>query len=135
MDIVLGSTLNTITWRTYVITKREEKSFTLTSHNFHISISIIILEKKMRDLQLLIWWYGSRSNPMANIISRGGHSIVKLKTMCNGKKSTFYIKDHQNKSIFFRFFSRVDIHSIYYIVKNCNQIQRFCFYIKHTVSN
>jgi hypothetical protein len=66
---------------------------------------------------------------------RGGHSIVKLKTMCNGKISTFYIKDHQNKSIFFHFFSRVDIHSIYYIVKISNKIWRFCFYIKHTVSN
>jgi hypothetical protein len=36
---------------------------------------------------------------------------------------------------FFHFFSRVDIHSIYYIVKICNRFQRFCFYIKHTVSN
>ena len=41
-----------------------------------------------------------------SLLSRavGGHSIVKLKTMCNGKKSTFYIKDHQNKSICFSFF-------------------------------
>ena len=54
--------------------------------------------------------------------ARGVHSIVKLNTTCENNKSTFYIKDHQNRSNFFHFFSRVDIHRIYYIIKNCNQI-------------
>jgi hypothetical protein len=37
---------------------------------------------------------------------RGFHSIVKLNNTCDKKKSTFYIKDHQNRSIF------LDIHNI-----------------------
>ena len=37
--------------------------------------------------------------------TRGVHFIVKLNTMCDKPKSIFYIKDHQNRSIFFIFFS------------------------------
>ena len=37
-----------------------------------------------------------------NQITRGGHSIVKLKTICNGKKSTFSKLYHQNESNFFQ---------------------------------
>ena len=38
--------------------------------------------------------------------ARGGHSIVKLKTMCNGKKSTFSKLYHQNGSNFYQIFFR-----------------------------
>ena len=37
-------------------------------------------------------------------MTRGIHSIVKLNTTCDKKKSTFYIKDHQNRSKIFHFF-------------------------------
>ena len=42
-------------------------------------------------------------------ISQEVHSIVKLNTMCDKNKSTFYIKHHQNESKFYHFFSWVDI--------------------------
>ena len=35
---------------------------------------------------------------------RGVYSIVKLSTTCDNNKSTFYIKDHQNRSNIFHFF-------------------------------
>ena len=38
--------------------------------------------------------------------SRGGHSIVKLKTMCNRKKSTFSKLHHQNGSNFYQILHR-----------------------------
>jgi hypothetical protein len=62
--------------------------------------------------------------------THGVHSIVKLNTTCDKKKSTFYIKGHQNRSNVFHFFSWVDIHSMYYIVKNCNQILMILFLYK-----
>ena len=54
--------------------------------------------------------------------SRGGHSIVKLKTMCNGKISTFSKLHHPNGSNFYQIFLGVDIHGIYYIIETDNQI-------------
>ena len=36
--------------------------------------------------------------------SRGDHFIVKLNTTCDKNKSTFDIKDHQNRSKFYQFF-------------------------------
>ena len=56
------------------------------------------------------------------ILTRGGHSIVKLKTMCNSKKSTFSKLHHQNGSKFYQIFLGVDIHDTYYIVETDNQI-------------
>ena len=44
------------------------------------------------------------------------------------KKSTFYIKDHQNRSNFFISFSWVNIHNVYYIVKIVTKFEDF-FYI------
>ena len=53
---------------------------------------------------------------------QGVHCIVKLNTMCKQKKSTFSKLHHQNRSEFYQFISWVDIHYIYYIIKNDNQI-------------
>ena len=47
----------------------------------------------------------------------GGHSSVKLNTTCGQKKYTFGKVHHQNGSEFYQFFSWVDIHGIYFIVK------------------
>ena len=67
--------------------------------------------------------------------SQGGHSIVKLNTTCRQKEYTFGQLHHQNGWKVYHFFSWIDIHGIYYIVKNGNQIWIFLFLIKHTVSN
>ena len=63
-------------------------------------------------------------------VARGGHSIVKLNTTCGKKQSTFGKLHHQNGSIFYDVFSLVDIHGIYYIVKNGNQNWGSMFWIK-----
>ena len=46
------------------------------------------------------------SNEKCHMITRGGHSIVKLKTMCNVNKSTFSKLHHQNGSKFYQMFFR-----------------------------
>ena len=66
---------------------------------------------------------------------RGMHSIVKLNTMCEQNKSTFYKLHHQNGSKFYQIFPYVDIHVIYYMVENGNQIWWFVFFNNHTVFN
>ena len=73
--------------------------------NIIIIITITILHwfvelTNYHKVTYIIWtYYECLSNHTHARYTRGGHSTVKLKTMCNGKKSTFYIKDHQNKSI------------------------------------
>ena len=54
--------------------------------------------------------------------ARGGHSIVKLKTTCEQKKSTFSKLHQQNGSNFYQKKKWVHIHGIYYIVNIENQI-------------
>ena len=76
---------------------------------------------------------GHRPNQSNQCPGRALHCQVE--NHVQRKKIYIYIKDHQNKSIFFHFlftsrYTQYLLHS-----KNCNQIRIFCFYIKHTVSN
>jgi len=65
----------------------------------------------------------------------GVHSIVKLNTMCKKKNPLFLSCITKMGQNFINFFSWVDIHGIYYILKNGNQIWWSFFLIKHTISN
>ena len=61
--------------------------------------------------------------PFLHSHSRGGHSIVKLNITCVKKINLLFlscITEMGQKST--KFFPQVDIHNIYYIVKNGNQI-------------
>ena len=50
-------------------------------------------------------WYLELRNSVTYPITQGVHSIVKLNTMCDKTKSTFYVKHHPNGSKFYQFFS------------------------------
>ena len=65
----------------------------------------------------------------------GGHTIVKLNTTCGQKNLLLIICITKKVQNFIGFFSWVDIHDIYYIVKNGNQKWGPMFLIKHSVSN
>ena len=60
----------------------------------------------------------------------GGHSIVKLNTTCGPKNLLLVSCITKMGQNCLNFFSRVDIHGIYYIVKKSNQKSRV-FFIKH----
>ena len=71
--------------------------------------SILILEQFCLDMAGLTWYinpYGIKYK------TRGVHSVVKLNTTCNKKKSTFYIKHHQNGSKFYQFFFHEQIYTV-----------------------
>ena len=99
-------------------------------------VSIVIFWNVLR-------WFCSKKHYCGNLESNqdmsiepwGVYSIVKLNTTCDKKKKTKFHKGSPKLVKCFSFFSWVDIHNIYYIVKNCIQIWRFVFYIKHIVSN
>ena len=119
----------------------------LMSHTkwYLIQISIIhdniissqVVDKK-KSLVMTKWMNSSIVHDiLVHLIHRGGgvHSIVKLNTTCGQKKYTFGKLHHQNDQNFINFFSWVDIHGIYYIVKNSNHNLGSMFLIKHTVYN
>ena len=81
----------------------------------------------MDDWNLDEEWYGKGA--------WGAHFTILCVNTCIKKTSAFVKLNHQNGSNFYNFFSWVDIHGIYYTVKNGNQIWGSVFWIKHTVSN
>ena len=83
------------------------------------------------SLVLQQWWipFQLLSSPKWTLREvLGGFTLLWRWTPHAIKKTTCYIKHHQNESYFINFFSLVDIHGIYYIVKNGNQIWWFMFF-------
>ena len=80
----------TSTWSLWVFKMHRNASvhYSLTSTLWHLDYAT----------------HSNRPNSLVLITSRGVHSIVKLNTTCENYKSTFYIKDHQNRSNIFHFF-------------------------------
>ena len=76
--------------------------------------------------------------PERQIATRNHGEVTPLSSRtprARQKKSIFSKLHHKMNQLFINFFSWVDIHNIYYILKFHNQIRRSVVFNKHTISN